>query len=283
MIEAWVSGAATAAALAIAWFAHVRWIGWIPEDVANARRKQHANAIPLIGFVPALASVIVCALHDRPWLAAGCAVAGIVGFLDDRNKHAGDGIDWRAKAAGLVLASTLGWMSIEAPAPIDSVTALALWGCVFVIANAVNFLDNVHGVAATLGGLALWLGGDPTSIALAACWFAFLPFNWPHGRLFLGDSGALSLGLLVGATTASRAVATGVDPDWFAMIAPAAIFWVDFVQVITARLWLGYAPWVADRRHLTHIAGNLGLPTWAQAPLFLAFAGSAHVVLSRFA
>ena len=49
---------------------------------------------------------------------------------------------------------------------------------------------------------------------------------------------------------------------------PVALLLGDFVQVITARLILGVAPWVGDRRHLTHIVQNLGLPRPLVAPLF---------------
>jgi hypothetical protein len=60
--------------------------------------------------------------------------------------------------------------------------------------------------------------------------------------------------------------------DWQLAIAPCAILLADFAQVIVARLWLGYAPWIADRRHLTHVLLNTGLPSWALAPLLAAAA-----------
>lgn len=270
--EFWIAAASTATALGIAWLVHVKLVGWMPEDAPNARRKRHTRAIPLAGIVPALASITLCAVHGFAWLAIGAGVAAMTGLIDDRNKEDGDGIDWRAKAAGLTIAALcalahiwihhdLGWFEL---------------GCVglfvFVVANAVNFLDNAHGVSTVLGGLALvWIGGPAASIG--ACWLAFLPFNWPHGRLFLGDSGALSLGLLAGSFAVGHAAANG-SIDWIAAVIPVAVFCLDFVQVVTARVILGYAPWVADRRHLTHIIGNLGVRHELRAPILTGVAAA---------
>jgi hypothetical protein len=48
---------------------------------------------------------------------------------------------------------------------------------------------------------------------------------------------------------------------------PMAVFLVDFAQVVIARLIIGVAPWIGDRRHVTHILMNLHLPQWLLAPL----------------
>ena len=47
---------------------------------------------------------------------------------------------------------------------------------------------------------------------------------------------------------------------------------LDFVQVISARLILGVPPWQGDRRHLTHILMNWGLPQSLVAPACVALA-----------
>jgi UDP-GlcNAc:undecaprenyl-phosphate GlcNAc-1-phosphate transferase len=133
---------------------------------------------------------------------------------------------------------------------------------VFVLTNATNFLDNTDGVCAALSAVSLFaLGAD------AAAWaaLAFVPWNWPRPRLFLGDSGAYALGLLVGAHSL----------PWAShQLAAVAVQCADFVQVVVARLVLGVPPWVGDRRHLTHVLQNLGLPRIAVAPLFAAVAGA---------
>jgi hypothetical protein len=50
----------------------------------------------------------------------------------------------------------------------------------------------------------------------------------------------------------------------------------DFFQVITARLVIGVAPWIGDRRHLTHIAQNWGVRRSLVAPLFATLAAAGY-------
>ena len=46
-----------------------------------------------------------------------------------------------------------------------------------------------------------------------------------------------------------------------------------------ARLYLGFAPWVGDRRHLSHVFMNLGVPAIRVAPAFAALAiGADHLL-----
>ena len=90
-------------------------------------------------------------------------------------------------------------------------------------------------------------------------YLGFLPLNWPRAFAILGDAGALPLGFLLGA----QALRLPLRETLAVSIVPLC----DFTQVVLARLWLGYAPWIADRRHLTHIAQNLGMPRVLIAPL----------------
>jgi len=82
----------------------------------------------------------------------------------------------------------------------------------------------------------------------------------------LGDSGAYLLGIATSTVAARAAV---LDP-W--ALAAVAVPFLDFTQVVIARIALGLAPWVGDRRHLTHIVHHRGVPRWAIAPLFAAVA-----------
>ena len=97
----------------------------------------------------------------------------------------------------------------------------------------------------------------------------FLPWNWPRARLFLGDAGAYQFGIVLAAAVGHQAV------DAPEVLGAVGVQLADFVQVVTARLVLGVPPWVGDRRHLSHIAQNLGLPRAWVAPLLAAVATAA--------
>ncbi|MBL8728741.1 MAG: undecaprenyl/decaprenyl-phosphate alpha-N-acetylglucosaminyl 1-phosphate transferase [Planctomycetes bacterium] len=263
---------AAAAALALVLVAvgtwcNRRWFGWLPDDLPRAGRKQHARPMPLAGILVVPAALPWLLDARSWWLLAGFVLAAAVGFVDDWQKEREREYDWRGKALGLGLAAALA--AIEIAPPLDAPwlwLAAALF--VFVLSNATNFLDNTDGVAPALAAVSLLMlgagGGPAGAIGFAA--LGFLPWNWPQPRAFLGDAGAYALGLATGVFAASAA---RHDPIWLLAV---AVQLADFGQVVVARLWLGLPPWVGDRRHLTHIAQNLGLPRRATAPTFAAIA-----------
>jgi UDP-N-acetylmuramyl pentapeptide phosphotransferase/UDP-N-acetylglucosamine-1-phosphate transferase len=245
-----------------------RWLGWLPDDPPRAGRKQHRRAMPLAGILllPALAPWLLTTASA--WLSVAVAVAAAVGFVDDRGKERGHDLGWRSKTIALLLASACGTAAVVTPATPPSVWLFGIV-LVFVLTNATNFLDNTDGVASALAACSLGLLATAPNDAIAAGSYvavAFVAWNWPRPRLFLGDSGAYALGLLTGV-----AALTTLQQDGRAWLA-VAVQLGDFVQVIVARLWLGIAPWVGDRRHLTHIVQNLGVPRWLVMPLFAATA-----------
>ncbi len=230
----------------------------LPEDCPRPGRKRHGRPTPMAGAIPCAATALCFGLADRPALVAAILLAGLTGFGDDLRKSRHDGLGWKTKAVGLLGASLL---IVHGTLGLDSLGWEARAGFVlatFICINATNFLDNMHGVATAVAGTGLVLlaaGGLPVATPLAAIWLAFLPFNWPHGRAFLGDAGAYGLGAALAAATL---LSSGDQP--LLALAPTAVLLLDFVQVVGARLYLGYAPWIGDRRHLSHLLLGLGVP-----------------------
>jgi UDP-GlcNAc:undecaprenyl-phosphate GlcNAc-1-phosphate transferase len=266
---AWAVPVATAS-IAVAFWWNRRVRGFLPDDPPRPGRKQHAHAVPL-GGVALLPPLLGWLLGAGRWCEAGATLAvAAVGFVDDWQKELGRDFDWRIKLV-------VQWLSAAAVAiaavdplaqPVLCCAALVL---VFVLTNAVNFLDNTDGVAAMLAGVGLVAatGGHGALAAAGFAALAFVPWNWPRPLLFLGDSGAYALGLCCGATVVGR-----LDAAPGAALLPFAVPLADFAQVVAARVALGLRPWVGDRRHLTHVAQNLGLPRVACAPLFAAAAAT---------
>lgn len=267
------------ALLALGDLCNRRWFGFLPEDPPRPGRKQHARPMPLAGIL--LAPVVLpwlgaaaAAWHGAGFAALAVAIAATIGFLDDRSKEHDRDLDWRSKAIGLAAAAGAAAAAVCRPTA-EPLTWLWLTAFAFVLTNAVNFLDNTDGVAASLAAVGLLAigGGEawPTAAGFAA--LAFVPWNWPRPRLFLGDAGAYALGVLL-----AIAIARPLQHDASAL-AFAAVPLVDFAQVVTARLWLGLPPWVGDRRHLTHIAHHLGVPRVMVAPLCAALALAAALAV----
>ncbi|MBK8977922.1 MAG: hypothetical protein IPM29_18605 [Planctomycetes bacterium] len=275
-------GAATAAALRV----HRRLRPFLPEDHPGPGRKAHPRPTPMLGAVPAVATVILAAAvvpAGSWWLALAVALAALTGAVDDVRKDAGGaGLGPAWKSAGLLGAAACGAVHATHAGDLQGPWApVAIVLLVFVVTNAVNFLDNQDGVTIALGcgGLAL-LGVDGATIA--AAWLALLPWNWPRARAFPGDAGAYALGCALATLAAARAVATPGDPavQLRLAIAPVLVPLADFAQVVSVRLALGIAPWRGDRRHLTHRLLALGVPRAALAPLLAALAVGLGLLVS---
>jgi UDP-N-acetylmuramyl pentapeptide phosphotransferase/UDP-N-acetylglucosamine-1-phosphate transferase len=124
--------------------------------------------------------------------------------------------------------------------------------------NLYNFMDGMDGFA---GGMALfgfaalailgWRAGDPAFALTAACIAAaaagFLTSNFPPARIFLGDVGSSTLGLLAAGLSLWGASA-GRFPLWVAGLAFSP-FIVDATWTLARRISRGERVWEAHRTH----------------------------------
>jgi UDP-GlcNAc:undecaprenyl-phosphate GlcNAc-1-phosphate transferase len=265
--------------------------------------------------------------------AAGLLLAGalvvVVGFIDDRwglgaiSKLAG-----QVAAAGILVWSgqSLPWLPTpsggEFPLEPDlSVTLTIL--LVVVTINAINFIDGLDGLAAGIVAVAavsfliysytlLKTIGNPSqslpavsSALLAGMCLGFLPHNFYPARIFMGDIGAMLLGLMLAygpiSSTASLDPALLINyanhqtldrfPTFLPLLVPAAIFiipYADLMFAIIRRTRAGKPVMAADRQHLHHRVLNIGhsyrqsvLIMYLWAVLFSAAVVSLSVVRTR--
>ena len=267
------------AAVLLGYQVNHRLVGFLPDDPPRPGRKQHERPMPLAGILLLPATLPWLLWSGLWWLAGAVTLAAVLGFVDDRGKEHGRDLDWRLKTIALLAAAALAAWPLGDPLadPLRAGVAVLL---LFVLCNATNFLDNTDGVAAALSAVSILFATGGTGPLAAGGYAAvgILVCNWPRPLVFLGDAGAYLLGLWAAAALLQAPTPHG--DEWLRLL-PAAVQLADFVQVVIARLVLGVAPWIGDRRHLTHIVQNLGLPRWLVAPLFaavaavLALAGSA--------
>jgi UDP-GlcNAc:undecaprenyl-phosphate GlcNAc-1-phosphate transferase len=107
------------------------------------------------------------------------------------------------------------------------------------------------------------------SAALVGCCAGFLPHNFHPARLFMGDSGALTLGLLLSAATITltgnvdpgQVSANEVSAAFLPVLVPLSVLLLPFLDMVLAvvrRTRAGKRPWQPDAMHLHHRMLRIG-------------------------
>ena len=271
--------------------------------VAKVRgRDVHEHSIPYFGGLAMLAGVGAAFLmaSQMPFLSryavvtsdslvilASAAVICVVGIIDDIIE-----LNALMKIAGQILAAgilVLGgvrmqWLPWKSgiitldPAAGILITVFV----VFLCANAINIIDGLDGLAAGIVAIsasaffiyAYWLTVEESlvrattaaliTIVMCGICLGYLPHNFHPATIFMGDSGAMLLGLLFAASTISL---TGqINPSslsdrssllaaYIPLVMPIVALGLPFLDMFVAytrRTWQGVWWFVADKQHLHH-------------------------------
>ncbi len=268
-------------------------------------RKVHQVVTPyggggamLVGFcvallaafaIPTLRNVITSS-HEMLGVLLATGVIFVVGVLDDFREMSAP-----AKVAGQFLAASILYFSgatmyqlklpfagfiVLGPSILPIITAV--W--VFALSNAVNLIDGLDGLAGGIvaiasGTLCVYglrledLGLLPVTnvgplIAALTCGIClgFLRDNFHPAKLFMGDAGALMLGLLMSASTmvigGRTPPASGVTFFFFApLLIPVFILGVPLIDAVWAfvrRTASGQGFHTPDKNHIHHRLMRLG-------------------------
>jgi len=239
-----------------------------------------ADPVPMLAVLGATLLIVLVGVADDLWdldwmikLGAQFLAAGIIVWFGQLQISS-------LPIGGMTVGSS--WMSF----------VLTVFSIVLVM-NAVNFIDGLDGLVA---GVCLIANGvffvysyllvrdtgastyfnlaSFIAVVLVGACAGFLPFNWHRAKMFMGDAGALMLGLLM----ATSAVAiTGqiqpamLDPDqlgrsqllgaFIPILLPIAVVLLpllDFGLAVIRRLRAGKSPFSPDRKHLHHRMLDMG-------------------------
>ncbi len=280
---------------------------------AIRERDVHKTPTPRLGgvgmFLGATAAILTSSqipffaiFWARPepiWAILGAtALIVAVGVADDLWD-----LDWLIKLGAQFLAAgiVVGWGGVQLYSiPVGGQTVVSSAASftisvfsIVVVMNAVNFIDGLDGLVA---GVALIANGvfftytyllardfGSSSYADLASFLAvvllgvcagFLPLNWNPAKLFMGDSGALMIGLLMACSailvTGTLVPATG-DNDVFGrsqllgafipILLPVVVVLLpllDFGMAVIRRMSRGKSPFSPDRKHLHHRMLDMG-------------------------
>jgi UDP-GlcNAc:undecaprenyl-phosphate/decaprenyl-phosphate GlcNAc-1-phosphate transferase len=260
-------------------------------DYPDKHRKLHRRATPLMGGV-----AVVCAFTLGLWqcrwlgvdaieadfrferltfmLTACAGMLSLVGLWDDKF-----GMNARTKLVLQTLcivpyvlwgrsATMVNVFGFEWELSTSGGLLMLLW--LVACTNFVNLIDGLDGLAtsvamivastvAVLAYLQGMYGVFYLAMILAGSLAGFLIFNLPPARIFLGDSGSLPLGFLVGALAVEASVKKAAGLTFAVPLVLLSIPMFDTSMAILRRKLNGRRIGQGDRQHIHHILRDRGL------------------------
>ncbi len=172
------------------------------------------------------------------------------------------------------------WADLRALTALDEM-GLGKWPSVIItvlwiagITNAFNFLDNMDGLSAGVAAvcasaflLTVLTMPEPRQFFVAVMLalfigslLGFLVYNFSPASIFMGDSGSLLIGLVLGVLTIrttylAEPQTSPLSARWYALLAPLVVLAVplyDLIVVSIIRIRMGRSPFVGDTNHFSH-------------------------------
>ncbi|WP_240315137.1 MraY family glycosyltransferase [Mucilaginibacter pineti] len=281
---------------------HVARSRHLYDDVGHFR-KQHDHGIPRLGgvaiFVSFTITTLLFSIIDKAlpvsYLLIACIILFTMGLKDDLS-----GVNSSTKffiqfivAAILVLLGDIRITSMcgvfgifQLPFIPSAIFSILL---IMLIINSFNLIDGIDGLAATTGIIVnlsfailfMYIKQyelAAVGLAMTGAVIGFLRYNITPAKIFMGDTGALLIGLVsavmaikfigVSRLTGSHLPTITFAPALTTAILIGPIF--DTLRVFILRIFSGKSPFEADRNHTHHRILGLGL-NHLQTTLCLSF------------
>ncbi|MGI6878946.1 MraY family glycosyltransferase [Microbacterium sp. gxy059] len=276
-------------------------------------RDVHKTPTPRLGGIAMFLGIVAAILVSRAfdyfgifwaeprvvWSVLGATLLiALVGVADDLWD-----LDWMIKLGAQFIAAGIiaigGGLQIYA-LPIGGITLWSSWISIIltmfsivIVMNAVNFIDGLDGLVAGVCLIANGvffvysyilvrdagatsfanLGTFIAAVLVGAC-AGFLPINWHPAKMFMGDTGALVIGLLMatsGIAITGQLPPAALDPDvtgrsqilgtLLPILLPIIVVvlpLLDFGLAVIRRMSRGKSPFSPDREHLHHRMLDMG-------------------------
>jgi UDP-GlcNAc:undecaprenyl-phosphate/decaprenyl-phosphate GlcNAc-1-phosphate transferase len=266
--------------------AHQNKIYDVPDE-----RKTHNYPVSSLGGIAIFSGLILSMLlvsdfnnynSELQYYVAGLFVIFILGLIDDIFilKAWKKTLGQLAVAAvltlkaGLLVTNLHGFLGMYALTHTESV--YISFFTIILLINAFNLLDGVDGLAASIGLVACLFFGvfflinnvlpyAVLAFSIAGALLAFLMYNFPPAKIFMGDSGSTLIGLICSMLAIKFVENPAIQVNLAGYATPAIAFGflliplMDVLRVFALRIARGKSPLVPDRSHFHHLLQNKGL------------------------
>ncbi len=240
-----------------------------------SQRKIHLDNKPMMGGLAIYAGFALTLLLFTPpnylielgALLCGVTFLALVGLVDDRYT-----LGIKSKMLAEIIATAVliaSGVHIQMfNQPLIDIPLTLLW--VVALTNAVNFLDNMDGLAAGLSAIAAGFFTiiafnqgltlvSSLAAALAGSAVGFLIYNFSPASSFMGDMGALVLGFVLAVIGIKLKFTSPPDVTWMVPLLVLALPLFDISLVVFTRIMEGRSPGQAGKDHTSHRLMSLGL------------------------
>jgi len=255
-------------------------------DLPNAAHKTHKEPVPYLGGVAIIIGVTVISyaaaiyknFNKQDYLLltsvlAPAIILGLIGLWDDlQNLRPGPRLAIQTIAGIFTAFILISQDTVGNPTGSQTLDAIITVIWIVGICNSINFFDNVDGGAAgtvaisSIGLFYLTYQNQQFFIAAlssvtAGATIGFLLWNKSPARIYMGDAGALFLGVLIATLTIRLQPET--DSLWKSLATPILLLAVpilDTTIVVISRIKRGVSPLQGGHDHLSHRLINKGIP-----------------------
>jgi UDP-GlcNAc:undecaprenyl-phosphate/decaprenyl-phosphate GlcNAc-1-phosphate transferase len=265
------------------------------------RRKVHKKITPSMGGISIFIGFLIAALiwmdfsewQTSRYVIASLFLVFLLGVRDDIVPfRATQKLLGQIVAVVILLFSTIHVASfyglfgvVQIPEALGYVITAFI---IVVITNSFNLIDGLDGLAGSvaivgLSAFGVWFYLVDDQVFALLCFammggiLAFLVFNWDPSEIFMGDTGAMVIGMFLGVLVihfmnTNYGLPEGHTMKFSASIATAACFIIiplcDTPRIMILRLLRGQSPFSPDKSHIHHAIMRLGM-THAQTAIIL--------------
>jgi len=259
-------------------------------DAPNMARKTQAEPVPYLGGVAIALGITITTLAavyvggNKNAENAGqlkdlaltvllpALLLGAMGLIDDLRSLS----PWPRLIAQSLVGTVVALVIVNSgttgtPFGTSSINTAVTIFWIVGICNSVNFFDNLDGAAsgavaiAALGVffIAIDRGQElvsALSIVTAGATIGFLMWNKSPAKIYMGDAGALFLGIII--SVATIRLNPGIQSPWKSLTIPAILLAVPLLDTCVAvfsRLARGVSPLTGGKDHLSHRLVRAGL------------------------
>ena len=254
-------------------------------DAPNLARKSQAEPVPYLGGLAIALGITVVTfvavfvgdknenLTDLAFTVLVPALSlGLMGLVDDLRSLS----PWPRLITQSLVGSVVAFIIVQGgtigtPFGTSTLNTAVTIFWIVGICNSINFFDNLDGAASgavAIAALGVFLIAfdrgqelvSALSIVTAGATIGFLMWNKSPAKIYMGDAGALFLGVII--SVATIRLNPGIVPTWKSLAIPVMLLAVPLLDTCVAvfsRLSRGLSPLTGGKDHLSHRLVRAGL------------------------